>query len=130
MNGQRKSSRLFVILAFGLILALQFGQHANAQSINCAAPVTSAPTGPAIVSTASTPFGTVLVEGSAGYAGCSLYILTSDELHTLTSGAEPFACSDGQNVLALGCAAVLWPALLTEGAPIAGPGSTPSSSAR
>ena len=125
IQGQGKSTRVVLILALGLALALQFGQRANAQSINCAAPVTSAPSGPAIVSTASTAFGTVLVEGSAGYAGCSLYILTSDELHTLTSGAEPFACSDGQNVLALGCAAVLWPALLTEGAPIAGPGVNP-----
>jgi predicted lipoprotein with Yx(FWY)xxD motif len=66
-----------------------------------------------------------LVEGSAEYAGCSLYILSSDELHTLTTGAVPFACSDNKNALGLACNAVLWPALLTDGAPIAGPGVNP-----
>ncbi len=126
MRGQGKSTRFFVILGLGLALALQFSQRASAQSsVNCAASVTSAPTGPAIVSTASTSYGKVLVEGSEGYAGCSLYVVTSDELHTLTSGAEPFACSDSQNVLSSACAAVLWPALLTDGAPIAGPGVNP-----
>jgi predicted lipoprotein with Yx(FWY)xxD motif len=124
--GQTKSSRLFVILALGLALALLFGRPANAQStVNCAAPVTSAPTGPAIVSVASTSYGTVLVEGSAAYAGCSLYVLTSDELRTLTTGAEPFACSNNQNVLGAPCDSVLWPALLTNGTPIAGPGVNP-----
>ncbi len=123
LNGQRRSSLVGVILGLVLALALQFSPRANAQgTVNCAAPVTSAPTGPAIVSTASTSFGQVLVEGSAGYSGCSLYILTSDELHTLTTGAEPFGCSDSQNVLESSCDAVLWPALLTDGAPIAGPG--------
>ena len=121
--GQRKTFRLFVMLALVLALALLSGRPANAQStVNCAAPVTSAPTGPAIVSVASTSYGTVLVEGSAGYAGCSLYVLTSDELRTLTSGAEPFACSNNQNVLGAPCDSILWPALLTNGAPVAGPG--------
>ena len=125
--GQRKSFRLFVILALGLALVLLFGRPANAQStINCAAAVTSAPTSPAIVSAASTSYGTVLVEGSAGYAGCSLYVLTSDELRTLTTGAEPFACSNNQNVLGAPCDSILWPALLTNGAPIAGPGVNPA----
>jgi predicted lipoprotein with Yx(FWY)xxD motif len=125
-NGQRRSSRLLVILGLGLALALQFSPRANAQNnVNCAAPVTSAPTGPAIVSAASTSYGQVLVEGSEGYSGCSLYVLTSDELHTLTSGAEPFGCSDSQNALEESCDAVLWPALLTDGAPIAGPGVNP-----
>lgn len=125
--GQRKSSRLFLILGLALALALLSGRPANAQStVNCAAPVTSAPTSPAIVSVASTSFGTVLVEGSAGYAGCSLYVLTSDELRTLTSGAEPFACSNNQNVLGAPCDSILWPALLTNGAPIAGPGVNPA----
>jgi len=127
MNAQRKSSRYLAILGFGLALTLQFGSRANAQNvINCAAPVTSAPTGPAVVSVASTPFGRVLVEGSAGYAGCSLYILSSDQLHSLTTGAAPFACSDNQNVLGAPCDAILWPALLSDGAPIAGPGVNPS----
>lgn len=125
--GQRTSLRLFVMLALMLALALLFGRPANAQSpVNCAAPVTGAPTGPAIVSVASTSYGTVLVEGSAGYAGCSLYVLTSDELRTLTSGAEPFACSNNQNVLGAPCDSILWPALLTNGAPIAGPGVNPT----
>lgn len=124
---QRKSSRLFVILGVGLALAILLGRPANAQSaVNCAAPVTSAPTSPAIVSVASSSHGPVLVEGSAGYAGCSLYVLTSDELRTLTSGAEPFACSDNQNVLGAACDSILWPALLTNGVPIAGPGVNPT----
>src|SRR5579862_131005 len=124
---QRKSSHLFVILGVGLALALLLGRPANAQSaVNCAAPATSAPTSPAIVSVASTAYGTVLVEGSAGYAGCSLYVLTSDALRTLTSGAEPFACSNNQNVLGAACDSILWPALLTNGAPIAGPGVNPT----
>ena len=121
------SSRLFVILGVGLALALLLGRTANAQSaVKCAAPATSAPTSPAIVSVASTAYGTVLVEGSAGYAGCSLYVLTSDELHTLTTGAEPFACSNNQNALGAACDSILWPALLTKGAPIAGPGVNPA----
>ena len=120
------NTRLFVILGLALALALQFSAPASAQNGgNCAAPVTSAPTGPAIVAVASTSFGNVLVEGSAGYAGCSLYVLTSDELNTLTTGAEPFACSDNQNVLGAPCDSILWPALLTAGAPIAGPGINP-----
>lgn len=125
--GRRKSPRLFVILGLGLALALIFGRPANAQSpVNCAARVTSAPTSPAIISVASTAYGTVLVEGSAGYAGCSLYVLTSDELRTLTSGAEPFACSDNQNAVDMPCDSMLWPALLTNGTPIAGPGVNPA----
>ncbi len=124
---QRKSSRLFVILCAGVALALLVGRPAHAQgTVNCAAPVTGAPTSPAIVSVATTPYGKVLVEGSAGYAGCSLYVLTSDELRTLTSGAEPFACSNDQNVLGAPCDSILWPALLTNGAPIAGPGVNPA----
>ncbi len=85
--------------------------------------MTSGPTGPATVSAASTPYGRVLVIGSGAHAGCSLYILTSDELHALTGAA--FACSDNVNVIGQPCDTVLWPALLTEGAPIAGPGVNP-----
>ena len=84
----------------------------------------SAPTGPATVSAASTTsYGRVLVVGSGDYAGCSLYLLTSDQLHAL-SGAD-FACSDNMNVLNMPCDSDLWPALLTKGAPIAGPGVNP-----
>jgi len=85
----------------------------------------SAPTGPATVSAASTTsYGRVLVVGSGDYAGCSLYLLTSDELHAL-SGAD-FACSDNMNVLNTPCDSDLWPALLTKGAPVAGPGVNPT----
>jgi acyl-CoA synthetase (AMP-forming)/AMP-acid ligase II len=77
-------------------VALVFTSSASAQSSSCAGPVTSAPTGPATVSAASTPFGRVLVVGSGPSAGCSLYLLTSDQLHALTGA--PFACSDNQNV--------------------------------
>ena len=85
-------------LTLGLIaVALQFSSTASAQSSSCADAVTSAPTGPATVSAASTPYGRVLVVGSGAYAGCSLYLLTSDQLHAL-SGAH-FACSDNANVL-------------------------------
>ncbi len=84
----------------------------------------SVPTGPATVSAASTTsYGRVLVVGSGDYAGCSLYLLTSDQLHAL-SGAD-FACSDNVNVLKMPCDSDLWPALLTNGAPIAGPGVNP-----
>jgi predicted lipoprotein with Yx(FWY)xxD motif len=85
--------------------------------------VTSAPTGAATVSTASTSFGKVLVIGSGDYAGCSLYLLTSDQLRSLT-GAH-FSCSDDPNAIQQPCDTFLWPALLTKGAPIAGPGVNP-----
>jgi predicted lipoprotein with Yx(FWY)xxD motif len=126
MKNGRNFSRLVLMLSVGLV-ALHFSSPASAQSsVACNTPVTSAPTGPAIVSTASTPFGKVLVIGSADYAGCSLYILTSDQIHSLTTGAEPFACSDSSNVLGDSCDTGLWPALLTDGSPIAGPGVNPA----
>jgi predicted lipoprotein with Yx(FWY)xxD motif len=93
-------------------------------TINCAAPVTGAPTGPATVSAKSTPYGRVLVVGSGDQAGCSLYVLSSDQLHALTSA--PFACSDNANPTGAPCDSVLWPALLTKGAPIAGRGVNPT----
>jgi predicted lipoprotein with Yx(FWY)xxD motif len=124
--GRGKSTRLLVILGLGLALSGLFCRPASAQSaVNCAAAVTSAPTSPAVVSVASSSFGKVLVEGSAAYAGCSLYVVTSDELRTMTSGAEPFACSNNPNVLGPPCDSILWPALLTNGAPVAGPGVDP-----
>lgn len=113
-----------VALTVGLVAgALQFSSTASAQSSSCADQVTGAPTGPATLSAASTSFGKVLVVGSGRYAGCALYLLTSDQLHAL-SGAH-FACSDNTNVLGKPCDTVLWPALLTKGAPIAGPGVNP-----
>ena len=107
-----------------LAVALAFSASASAQSSSCADALTSAPTGPASVSAASTPYGRVLVVGSGAYAGCSLYVLTSDQLHAL-SGAD-FACSDNANVIGQPCDTFLWPALLTKGAPIAGPGVNPT----
>src|SRR5947209_2088177 len=105
---------------------LQGGPSASAQGAgsSCADAVTSAPTGPASVSATSTAFGKVLVIGGGDYAGCSLYLLTSDQLHAL-SGAD-FACSDNTNALGAPCDTVLWPALLTNGAPIAGSGINPT----
>ena len=118
-----------VALTLGFVAGdLLFSASASAQSRPCSEDVTSAPTGPATVSAASRPYGSVLVVGSGGYTGCSLYLLTSDQLHAL-SGAD-FACSDNANVIGKPCDSVLWPALLTKGAPIAGPGSTPASSGR
>ena len=72
------------------------------------------------MSVRSTPYGRVLVAGPGAEAGCSLYVLSSDKLHALTSA--PFACSDNKNPTGALCDTVLWPALLTKGAPIAGRG--------
>jgi len=127
LGGRVAGSATAATLTLGLVaLALQFSAPASAQSesSSCADPVTSAPTGPATVSATSTPYGQVLVVGSGDHAGCSLYILTSDALHTLTGA--PFACSDNANPLGAPCDAILWPALLTDGAPIAGPGINPT----
>jgi predicted lipoprotein with Yx(FWY)xxD motif len=115
------ASATAVTLTLGFVaLGLQFSSTASAQSPSCADKVTSKPAAAATVSARSTSFGKVLVVGSGRYAGCSLYLLTSDQLHAL-SGAH-FACSDNNNVLGMPCDSVLWPALLTKGAPIAGPG--------
>lgn len=104
-----------------VVVALMFSSSASAQGGLCSDDVTSAPTGPATVSaTSTTSYGRVMVVGSGDYAGCSLYLLTSDRLQAL-SGA-PFACSDNVNALNMPCNSDLWPALLTKGAPIAGPG--------
>ena len=74
------------LLILGLVVvALLFSSPAGAQTSSCADPVTSAPTGRATVSAASTPsYGKVLIVGSGDYAGCSLYLLTSDQLHALS----------------------------------------------
>ena len=77
--------------------ALLFSSPASAATSLCSDSVTSAPTGPATVSAAWTPdYGKVLVVGSGPYQGCSLYLLTSDQLHALTGA--PYACSDNPNV--------------------------------
>jgi predicted lipoprotein with Yx(FWY)xxD motif len=112
------------ILAVALAVggALRFSSTARADSPACSDAVTAAPTGPATVSTASTAFGKALVVGSGAYTGCSLYLLTSDQLHSLTG--SHFACSDVPDAIpgSPPCDTVLWPALLTVGAPIAGTG--------
>ena len=113
------------MLTVGLVAStMVVGTPVSAATRSCADAVTSAPTGPATVSAASTSFGKVLVIGSGDYAGCSLYILTSDELHSLTNA--PYACSNGDNALHAPCDTVLWPALLTQGVPKAGPGVNPT----
>ena len=105
-------------------VALLSSSPARAASSLCSDPVTSAPTGPATVSAAWTAdYGRVLVVGSGPYQGCSLYLLTSDQLHALTGA--PYACSDNPNVKGKPCDTILWPALLTQGDPIAGPGVNP-----
>jgi predicted lipoprotein with Yx(FWY)xxD motif len=110
--------------AAAIALAVPLSSPAKAGSSSCADSLTSAPTGPATVSAASTTsFGNVLVIGSGAYQGCSLYLLASDQLHVLTG--SHFACSDDVNALGAPCDTVLWPALLTDGAPIAGPGVDP-----
>ena len=69
----------------------------------------------------------MLVIGSGKYSGCSVYVLTTDEMHTLTSGKAPFACTDSTaNAFKASCDTVLWPALLTDGAPVAGHGVNPT----
>lgn len=119
------------LLGLGLVsTAPQFTAAASATPPSCADATTNAPSGPATVSATSTSLGKVLVEGAGDHAGCTLYVLSSDRLHSLT-GAD-FACSDNHNVLfdVLGtpapCDTFLWPALLTNGPPIAGPGVNPS----
>lgn len=110
------------VLALGLASgASHFSSTARADSSSCADPA-AAPGGPATVSAETkAPYGKVLVIGGGGtYDGCSLYLLTSDQLHTLTGSR--YACSDGFNPLGAACDTVLWPALLTQGAPIAGAG--------
>jgi predicted lipoprotein with Yx(FWY)xxD motif len=96
---------------------------ARAVGKSCADPVSSAPTGPAAVSTASTAYGKVLVIGSGDHVGCSLYLLTSDQLRAIAG--THFACGNAQNAIGQPCDTVLWPALLTKGAPVAGSGVNP-----
>jgi predicted lipoprotein with Yx(FWY)xxD motif len=123
MRSKITRALLIALIGTGAFLGapVGFSASASAQSGSCAD--TSAPTGPAAVSAAATSFGRVLVVGSGPNAGCSLYLLTSDQLHALTGA--PYACSDNANVRGKPCDTVLWPALLTDGAPIAGPGVNP-----
>jgi predicted lipoprotein with Yx(FWY)xxD motif len=114
-------------VTLGLVAAaLLFSSPASAATAPCSDPdsLTNLPTGPTTVSVASTPdFGRVLVIGSGAYSGCSLYLLTSDQLHAVNP-STPYACSAAGNAKGP-CDTVLWPALLTDGPPIAGPGVDP-----
>jgi predicted lipoprotein with Yx(FWY)xxD motif len=132
-SARRPRALAALTMAPFLALSIGFGAPAigvgsaalAASTASCADAVTSAPTGPATVSaTRNGTFGKVLVVGSGTYSGCSLYLLTSDRLHGMTGA--PFACSDGPNAIGQPCDTVLWPALLTQGAPIAGPGVDPA----
>jgi predicted lipoprotein with Yx(FWY)xxD motif len=120
--GRRPLAAAAALLTLGLVAGtLHFTSAAKATSDPSCADQTSLPNGPATVSTATrAPFGKVLVVGSGDYAGCSLYLLTSDQLHALTG--SHYACSDTFNAIGQPCDTYLWPALLTDGAPIAGPG--------
>jgi predicted lipoprotein with Yx(FWY)xxD motif len=126
--GRRPLAAAAALLTVGLVAgAFQFSSAAKAQAApQCSDPITSAPTGPATVSTATNgDFGTVLVVGSGNYTGCSLYLLTSDQLRRLAG--TNFACGEAPNAIpgSPACDTVLWPALLTHGAPIAGHGVNP-----
>ncbi len=82
----------------------------------CATPITAPATGPATVAAARSGFGSVLEAGAGPRAGCSLYMLTADQ-----PAASPphYACRSF-------CATHVWLALLTKGAPVAGPGINPT----
>lgn len=114
------SIALLVLPAFAAGSPVSAHPGPQTPSASCAEPITSAPTGRATVSVARTAYGRVLVIGSGAYRGCSLYVLTSDAVHAQSGAA--FACSDNTNPLGAPCDTILWPALLTDGAPIAGPG--------
>jgi predicted lipoprotein with Yx(FWY)xxD motif len=121
--------RAFMAISVAMLVLPAFALNspvsaATTPAASCADAVTTAPAGRATVSVANNAtFGSILVIGSGAYRGCSLYLLTSDKLHQL-AGA-PFACGDGPNPIGLACDTALWPALLTKGAPIAGPGVNP-----
>lgn len=124
----RRSFKIAATAGAVLVLCLAVGARssssARAATSPCSDQLTSVPSGPATVSAAESRYGKVLVVGSGAYAGCSLYLLTSDQLHAL-SGAD-YACSNNTNALGAPCDTILWPALLTDGAPIAGPGVNPT----
>ena len=94
---------------------------AGAATESCATPITSAPAGPATVSAAKTAYGQALVVGSGATSGCSLYVLDSDSFRAVSG---TFACTNtGAPPL---CDTTVWPALLTAGPPVAGPGVNPT----
>lgn len=120
MHGNFRYRRLTRTASIGVVTLLitAFAWSAPAlASGSCSSPITAAPTGPATVSaTTISDLHRVLVVGSGPNAGCSLYTLTSDQ-----PNATPptYACPAV-------CATTIWPALLTNGKPVAGPGVNPS----
>ena len=98
----------------------------------CSAPISFPATASAaakatgtVITTAPGPFGTQLVVGSGKYAGYSLYLLTSDQpsssvctatiIKTLPGG--PGSCAGPSNDQK-----AEWPAITTNGSPVAGAG--------
>ncbi len=79
--------------------------------------ITGAPSGPAMLAMRPGPEGPMLVVGSGPNAGCSLYILTSDQP---LASPPSYGCSSGG-----ACDTKIWPALLTGARPLAGPGVNP-----
>ena len=86
-----------------------------------------AATGGTVITVGNTPFGTALVVGSGTYKGYSLYDITSDQPPSygcpvaavpLPPGFPPgFTCTGPSNDRN-----AEWPAITTNGAPVAGPG--------
>ena len=84
----------------------------------------SAASGGITISSAPGPFGTMIVAGSGKYADYAVYYITSDQppsygcsAHKVMSLLGPYLCTGkpgNQNAD--------WPALTTNGAPVAGPG--------
>ena len=132
-----RTSRLRALIAVGaagllgvwaaaVLMVLAPGAAAGASPVGgmptntepCSTPLsgTAMPNGPAVVSSEPTRFGPALVVGSGPYAGCSLYLLTSD------TSANPVTYGCTGTV----CAVYIWPALLTTGRPMAGAGVNPT----
>lgn len=112
---------LVAVSALAVTAAQPLVPAASAATESCATPVTSAPTGPATVSAVTTRYGQALIVGSGPTSGCSLYVLGSDAFQAV-SGA--FACTIAGPPPP--CDTTIWPALLTAGSPVAGPGVNPA----
>ncbi len=94
-----------------------FPPPAAGQCPAATAGITGAPSGPATVAMRPGPAGPMLVVGSGPNAGCSLYILTADQPQ---ASPPSYGCGAAGN-----CDTKIWPALLTNGRPMAGPGVNP-----
>src|SRR5215470_1229705 len=112
---------LVAVSALAATAALPLAPAAGAATESCATPVTSAPTGPATVSAVKTAYGQALIVGSGATSGCSLYVLDSDSFQAVSG---TFACTNAAPPPP--CDTTIWPALLTAGSPVAGPGVNPT----